>query len=190
MIYIAPSKLNLTTDEIRNSIDVEKEPYLWKNVYGANCYAYALGIDLKEDRIAECAYQPGVMGSVILKEPIINIKNMSFEERLFLDLEALGIYYAEADPFDETNYRLYYRKDSEIVSSISYSWLISLFEAGEDEFHFLRKGDSGLWIHKYGYSHKPTIYDEKTEMIYDPRECDLGKYQYKKTYKLRLNKKC
>jgi hypothetical protein len=152
MIYLAPSKLNLKPSEITRDINIDEIPMYWYNIFTTNCYAYALGLDVDESSIAECAYQPGVMGSVIFNYPLINLKNMSTEEKIFLDMEALKIRIKEANPSDNGDYRIFHKKDNETVSSISFSWIISLYENENDlnDFHFARKTDTGIWYHKEG----------------------------------------
>lgn len=192
MIYLAPSKLNLKPSEITRDINIDEIPMYWYNIFTTNCYAYALGLDVAESSIAECAYQPGVMGSVIFNYPLINLKNMSTEEKVFLDMEALKIRIKEANPSDNGDYRLFHKKDNETVSSISFSWIISLYENENDlnDFHFARKTDNGIWYHKEGYNNKPTSYDYDKNRIIDPRNCNLGDYKYKKSFKLSLNREC
>lgn len=190
MLYLAPSKLNLKPSEITRDINIDEIPMYWYNIFTTNCYAFALGLDVDESSIAECAYQPGVMGSVIFNYPIINLKNMSTEEKIFLDMEALKIRIKEADPSDNGDYRLFHKKDNETVSSISFSWIISLYENDNKEFHFARKTDNGIWYHKEGYRNKPISFDYDKNRILDPRHCNLGDYKYKKSYKLSLNRDC
>lgn len=190
MIKIFPDKLLIKPSEIRNNINVSGDPSDWFSC-GSNCYAYALGLDINENSICKHAYQPGIMGSIILNLPIINLKEMPIEERMLIDLEALKIKYKEVEPEENYNYTFHTYKNSNAISSITYDWPVAVFEAKEDliDFHFMRKWNDGTWRHKLGFVSYPNENDFDGKIITDPRECNLGPYKYKKTYLLTLNQK-
>ena len=54
-------RLKMSLKVLRSLINVNKEG--WDNVLYTNCYAYALGLDVPQYEICECAYAPGVMSS-------------------------------------------------------------------------------------------------------------------------------
>jgi hypothetical protein len=178
----------------RGKIDIEEiksHIYLcqdkeWINVDDTNCYAYALGLDYPEYDILSHAYQLGVIGSIKNGYHPMDVCFLSHEERLKLDLKTLKIKFKEIDPreksFCKTNYfmgKLY---------SIDYYWSIALY-SDEDDFHFLRKGFDGKWYQKNGYHSSPVDYDRDNEIIMDPRTCNLGDYEYRNTYQLKLTRK-
>ena len=188
-MLIKPDKLNLKSSEIKKKIDVGGDCSDWHSIFGTNCYAYALGLDLKEQRICDKAYQiPGLMGSIILHRPIFELRKMSIEDRMILDLEALEIKYKEVEPEEKYDYTFHTYRNSTSVSSITYSWPVAVFES-EDDFHFLRKCHDGSWSHKVGFISYPTEMDFDKKIITDPRKCNLEQYKYKKTYLLTLNQK-
>lgn len=174
------NKLNMNIEEIRNQISLTTD--LWKNEKGTNCYAFALGLDIPEDKISKDAYQIGVLGYNLIGYDYRDIVFFSYEERLKLDLMALRIKLKETVP-DFDPIIKYYNEKGE--SFTEYSWPIALFESSEDA-HFLRKSNDGLWYHKYGYESEIINRDINDKIITNPKECDLGKYKYKKTYKLTL----
>ena len=167
--------LLMTPDQIRNSITLyDKE---WVNNVNTNCYAFALGLDIDEWDITPNAYQPGMMFAKTFDQPYEEVKELSFEERLLMDLELLKIDCKEANPFEKPR-----------CTSTRVSWLISMFES-ETDVHFLRKNANGIWWHKQGYIFSsPTNLDQYRKLILDPRDCTIGNYEYKKTYKLSFEK--
>lgn len=189
MVYLAPHKLELSRSEIRENIEVTGNPNYWNNIQGTNCYAYALGLDINEKRIAKCAYQPGVMGSIMLHKPIVNIKNMTIEERMILDLKALKIYCKEIE-VEESELKFCSKRTENDNSITTYYWPVAIFEdINSDNFHFMRLTSDGTWYHKFGYFSSPHNYDEDKRIITDPRECNLNNLKYKKTYQLICNQK-
>ena len=163
--------LLMTPDQIRNSITLYDQE--WVNNINTNCYAFALGLDVSEWDITPNAYQPGMMFAKTFDQPYDEVKELPYEERLLLDLELLKIDCKEANPSE---------KPRCIKDRVS--WLISMFESEED-VHFLRKNSNGVWWHKQGYIFSsPTNKDQYRKIILDPRDCTLGNYEYKKTYRL------
>lgn len=130
-------KLKMSKEDIRKQIQLK--PQNWRNIGTTNCYAYALGLDIKENDICKYAYQPGT---------ISNILNLSVHFDYFLyntlikniekDLKTLNILYREIELDDkiETN-----------------KWKMAVFadifedDCGElfiSDFHFLRSNSDGV----------------------------------------------
>lgn len=173
--------LLMKPDQIRKLIRLTDKT--WNNCIDTNCYAFALGLDICEWDIAPNAYQPGMIFSIISNTSYFDVKKMSFEERMLLDLKILEIKCKETNPEDKTGYN---PKNDRI------EWIISMFESEEKEdVHFLRKNNEGIWWHKQGYIFSsPTNKDEYRKIITDPKDCSLGTYEYKKTYKLSIKREC
>lgn len=171
--------LFMPIDEIRNQIRFNCG-YLWNNNHTTNCYAYALGIDIPEEEIIIKAYQPGTIGSIIFNIKPNELENMSLEEKVYADLEALNISYNECDQSDISCYDF----DKDFITN---QWIIALFSGNKDDwdFHFMRKSLNNVWWHKRGYSFsKPSNFDDNFETIYNPKECKLYDYNYVKCLKL------
>lgn len=177
--------LNLDVYEVKQLISLREE--YWEYDFDTNCYAFALGLDVPEGEITKKAYQLGVIGAVVMEIPIVELKKMTFEERLFLDLDALGIIHEEVS-FDEcSGFKYVYDKRGRTTFIDTY-WLISLFSSGDD-FHFLRKSYNGKWWHKQGYFGCPTDLDSNKSVITNPEMCNIRGYEYVKTYKLSYREK-
>ena len=177
------SKNDINIEEIKKHICLHHDRE-WNNIYETNCYAYALGLDYPEEEILDYAYQLGIIGSIRYGFHPMDVCFLSYEERLKLDLKALKIKYREIDPEVKT----FYIRNKGIIRTTDYFWSIALFDNGED-FHFLRKGFDDNWYHKYGYSSSPINYDQDNRIILDPRECNLGEYEYRRTYQLKLTRR-
>lgn len=175
--------LNMSVDEIKQYISLREE--YWEYDFDTNCYAFSLGLDLPENDIIENAYQLGVMGAVIFDIPTSELRKMSYEERLFLDMKALNISCEECLPTESSWYKIHSKNKK---SSIERYWLISLFQ-NDNDFHFLRKNYDGIWYHKRGNFAPPINYDSNKKIIINPEECIIGTYKYVKTYKLRYKEK-
>jgi hypothetical protein len=171
--------------EVKNHICLflDKE---WEYVDDTNCYAFALGLDYPESQILSHAYQLGVIGSIKYGIRPMDICFLSHEDRLIIDLKTLKINYSEIDPSEKSYCKTNYLKGR--LRSIDYCWSIALFGDGED-FHFLRKGFDDIWYQKNGYHSTPVNYDKDNKIILDPRTCNLGEYEYIKSYQLKLTKK-
>lgn len=172
-------KLLISPDKIRMGIRLTDKT--WRNDINTNCYAFALGLDISEWDIAPNAYQPGMMFSIMFNKPYDEVRKMSFEERMLLDLKVLEIKCRETKPEDITEY-------NPINDQVE--WVISMLESDED-VHFLRKNNEGIWWHKQGYIFSsPTNKDDYRKIITDPRDCSIREYKYKKTYKLSIKREC
>ena len=173
-------KLLISPDKIRMGIRLTDKT--WRNDINTNCYAFALGLDISEWDIAPNAYQPGMIFAITFNKSYMDeVRNMPFEQRMLLDLKILEIKCKETSPDDITCYN---PKNDNI------EWVISMFESDED-VHYLRKNNEGEWWHKQGYIFSsPTNKDDYKKIITDPRDCHLGTYRYKKTYKLGIKREC
>lgn len=170
------SKLKMSLEDIRNSINIDKKE--WINVYDTNCYAYALGLDIPQYRICDYAYNPGVIGNskvnLITSSDIFSYNDLI--HNMILDFEALGIDYREVDCLDRIS-------DNE--------WKIALFISktygGLDDFHFLRQHNDDIWYHKSGIWNV-TSYDDYNRLITNPKDCFLEHRTYNKCFSLKLKK--
>lgn len=153
----------------------------WNYTDSTNCYAFALGLDVPESRILKHAYQLGVIGATIKNIPIRYLRYMTYEERLFLDMEALKI---TCEKTSMDSMPAFYE-----TKKYSYTkWVISLLE-NEDDFHFLRKYHNGIWYHKRGYTKYPTNLDSNKQIITDLNKCSISDYHYVGTYLLECKTK-
>lgn len=175
------NELKMSLQQLRDSINVNKK--YWQHILSTNCYAYSLGMDVKESDIKYYSYQPGIMSCARRYTPAKHI--FSYQELLdyiYSDLEFLGIEFREID-------------SKEFVSKEE--WKIALFTSfltQEDDvewlygFHFLRQHENGIWYHKPGWYRFPTNRDSNFSLIKDPKECFLKGKEYKKCYSLKLKK--
>lgn len=168
------SKLKMSEDKLKQEMKIKK--IIWKCNDSTNCYAFALGLDIPEERILRHAYQLGVIGATIRNIPLKHLKYMTYEERLYLDMNALKIpclkTSQDINPYVDEYGKYYYL-----------SWIISLYENDYD-FHFLRKSENGIWYHKRGYLKFPTNVDTKGHIITDLDNCSIDNYHYIGSYKL------
>lgn len=176
--------LKMSSEEIRNLISL-REQY-WEYNFETNCYAFALGLDVPENDIVKNAYQLGVMGAVAKNMPIKELKDLSFEERMKLDLDFLGISCCEALPTENSGFKFILRRGN--VVACDHFWIVSLFN-DRNSFHFVRKSYDGEWYHKRGYFAGPINFDNDRRIITDPRECNINGCQYVKTYRLSYKEK-
>ncbi len=179
--------IDLNQENIKKLISLKEKN--WENIDTTNCYAFALGLDIPERNLATNIYQLGVFYSIMNDVPFYELNMMPYEKRLLLDLKALGIKYSLSSPNENSTCSYNFGENG--IESINYYWLISMFENSKTlDFHFLRKSMDGKWWHKEGYEGtRPTKKDKNGNIILDPRDCDLGLYKYKKTYKLSINKR-
>ncbi len=176
-------KTRLNIEEIKSHICLRKNR-TWKYFEDSNCYAYALGLDYPEDGFFLHAYQLGAFAAMQKLGYIPeDLGFYPYEGRLENDLKTLKIKYTEIEPEADSYYVINKEK-----GTIDYYWSIALFD-GSMDFHFLRKGFDGKWYHKQGYFLKPIDHDNNDRKILDPRKCNLGNYEYVKTYQLKLTTK-
>ena len=170
----------MNIDEIKNSININKKK--WKHIFTTNCYAYALGLDIRENSIMKNAYQPGIMGENYAS--VCNSDYFSYGLLLdcfYFDMRKLDIIVKEINPLDEIK---------------ADEWKIALFTSFYEyngytemlsDYHFLRQMEDGYWYHKPGYLNKPTNKDSLGNLITSPNDCFIYGKEYKKTYSLRRN---
>ncbi len=164
------ANLKMTVEEIVDCIELKEQS--WFNTMGTNCYAYALGLDLDEDMITKYAYQVGVIGAILNDIDIKEVLKLPYDERLALDLNSIKIPFEECDPLDVIEYN---------------QWKIAMFANPEKEnsFHFMRECSKGIWWQKWGSLFGyPVCKDFDSQIITDPRTCNIGDYEYLKTYAL------
>lgn len=171
--------LKISLQELRDNINLNKK--FWKHILSTNCYAYALGLDVKENNIKYYAYEPGIISNA--KEYMIVKQEFTYSnllQNLYSDLEFLGIEFREIKPKEQVSKE---------------EWKIALFTSflafEQDvewlrDFHFLRQHENGLWYHKQGWYKFPTKRDSNFEIITDPSKCYLKGKQFKKCYSLKL----
>ena len=150
--------LKMSLNEIRGKIQMYPEN--WVNMYSTNCYAYALGLDIRQSDICDYAYQPGTISETT---NIFELKYFSYDmliKGIESDLELLRIAYRSVDgDFDK---------------------LVG--------FHFLRQKENGMWLHKQDFDGIISKKDYCGNNIASPSSAELFPYIYKKCYALRLEK--
>lgn len=170
--------LNRNSSNIEEYIQLERK--IWKHIFTTNCYAFALGLDKREESICSCAYIPGNMGD---SESKIQFKHFfsysDLVKNIFDDLDFLKIAVRRINPREQID---------------DDSWKIALFTrflAYEDyieyisDFHFLRELSDGTWMHKEGWWKYPTCRDSKRVKIVSPDSCYIKNFDYRMTLKLR-----
>ena len=180
-------------NKVRDSIHFDFER---KNNEGLNCYAYAIGIDLKEKDVCSYAFNPGQMGTYITysddydlyKTMCTLLYSKSFEERFMFDMKALDI---DVDYASES-------EDSEYIDDEGYfNWLVAMYKLKPrflqlSDLHFLRKTASGIWVHKLGHDGNPSNLDENGNIITTlPEQLAYSKkrvYNNPSVYKLRMKR--
>lgn len=171
--------LKIDHTKIKYLISLREE--YWENNFDTNCYAFALGLDIPENEIIKNAYQLGIIGAIVKQIPMEVLKKLSFEERLILDLEVLGINW-QASTIDESS-------GFKIGNDCTESWwLISLLSNGKN-FHFIRKSYDEIWYQKWGYFAPVINYDFDKKIINNPNNANFGEYKLVKTYKLSYTEK-
>ena len=152
-----------------------------------NCYAYALGIDMKESEIFKYAYNLGVIGKRLSNISIIdklNIDHLCFEDKFKFDLDILGIDYEQIDLKDASyvRNRLYENIDT---------WVIAMYVLNrdnvEEDFHFIRRLPSGIWTHKLGRNSENIAYSFDIKDYISLNE-DEKPYEQVGIYKLSLKR--
>jgi len=168
-------------ESIRNKIKLDNN--FWKHILSTNCYAYALGIDIREKDIQCAAYQPGVLGNYLYS--VNRAKQFTYTsliESIFKDMERLGIEIREINP------------DEKVLNGEWKIALFTVFYAYEfysewlSDFHFLRQREDGMWYHKPGYYKIPTNKDYNGQIITNPESCYLGNKEFRKCYSLKLKR--
>lgn len=169
------SMLKMSLNKIRGNIQVYPEN--WVNLSTTNCYAYALGLDIKESDICTNAYQPGTISNT---SNLTDSEYFSYSDLINGiegDLNALNIHYREIEPHQQI---------------ALYEWKIALliekYYGNLLDFHFLRQKENGIWLHKNGFRGSFSKKDYLGKIITDPVTNYFSPYTYAKCYALRLNK--
>ena len=166
--------LKMSLDDIRNSINLEKDN--WLNRYTTNCYSYALGLDIPSSKICEYAYDPGSIGNS--KHPLlIPFSYNELIDNIILDLNALRIDHSFINPEDNID-------EDEWKIAIYIPKIYSLNNL--DDFHFTREKKDGLWYHKNGFNISNLDYYD--QVIRNPETCCMEPYLYTECMKLKLKK--
>ena len=167
------SLLKIDGLSLHDRIDIKNR--YWKNLNRTNCYAYALGLDVPEEEIMDGAFH--VLGKMAISTDLEmtdeDMYYISSIERLEMDLDFLHLKYEEAGPFDLV-------KDNE--------WLIAFFNCPYNlygDFHFARRNDAGLWVHKLGWKGKLSVHDDQNKLIINPKKAGFDFYVFEKCLKLR-----
>ena len=143
-------KLLMDYKSIRDQIKLTDD---WINIKTTNCYAYALGLD---------------------------IYDLSLEDRMQLDLDALDISCVLTSQFDTLN-----SNDEEL------KWLIAMYRnTDHPDFHFLRKYNHSYWTHKLGKKGDISCRDSYGNIITNLDKADFSRYNYELSgvYKLTLKR--
>ena len=163
--------LKMPIETIRSLINVERE---WENKQQTNSYAYALGLDIPEEKIKRYAYTPGNLSNCEID--LSHYNSFTYELLMYNiahDLEALGIKAKEVLPEEEVE------EDA---------WKIALFYTGYKsnicDYHFLRQLKDGTWTHKNGS--KIYTRDDFFRIIKSPETCFLMGRHYDKCLSLKL----
>lgn len=145
-----------------------REDY-WENNFNTNCYAFALGLDIPENKICKNAYQLGFIAAEKFGFQIKELLNLSIEDRFLLDLKALKIAYYEINEDQVAGW--YY-----LGNYICYYWDVLLYSNDKD-FHFARRNYNGELYNKVGYFGIPKKCEETEEY--------LKNYRLVRKYRLR-----
>lgn len=169
----------LSINQIRQKIQIY--PQSWFHIFSTNCYAYALGLDVKQSRIGEGAYSPGYISNI----PKQLEKPFTYEELIYgleQDFNSLGICYREVEPNNPI-------KNGEWkIALFTLTYFYGIYDIGLVDFHFLRQNSSGIWYHKVGFYSLPIKRDFEKKIITNPKTCNLGSYEYHKCYALSLKR--
>jgi len=133
-----------------------------------NCYTYAINQPInpytKEKYIDYGYCQPGCLGGKE-KEGASEYYNRNFQNFIELvkkDLQDIGF------EIIETNYEEYIENEN--------CWKVGYCYGGGD-YHWYRQNIDGTWSHKPGQNEVKNK-DEDGNIIYNPKECNRGKYEY------------
>ena len=154
----------------------------WKNIIQTNCYAFALGLDVKEDDIypdANAYWVGNIANLVIGTETDDEADSVERVERLLLnDFQALGINYQVFQDVDKYQYL----KELEHPNDC---WDILLFiDSSIHDHHFARVGRDGILYHKPGWGYAPKA--TSIEHIERIREWSKSRFVFEKRYRVSL----
>ena len=83
--------LKMSLNEIKGKIQMYPEN--WVNMYSTNCYAYALGLDVRENDICIGAYNPGIISETSSLNGTEYFEYEALINGIAGDLKALDIEY-------------------------------------------------------------------------------------------------
>lgn len=142
----------------------------WINIENTNCYAFALGLDIPQEKICECAFDLGHMYRYYNQ---VKPKYIPHDLLLQYDFKTLELIYRESSINEPLG---------------SQEWKIAYFDTQyECGFHFFRQTENGIWWHKFDYGFIPTCLDEDNKIIANPKDCnvDFRGLNYQKCYTLK-----
>lgn len=181
-------KLLMSYKEIRDSIDLKEDS--WNNIRGTNCYAFALGLDIPSGKLMsfgfEYPYDVGMIGAKKYGFSFFEIFGSSLEEKLFLDLDALGIKHKEVNQFELIEDDPRYLR-----------WIIAMYkQVGSIDFHFLRKTSKNYWAHKAGIHGGISCLDSTGNLITNLDDAifsyrdgnEIADYELQNVYELSLKR--
>ena len=152
----------------------------WKHIFTTNCYAYALGLDMKEKDIRTNAYQPGVMsGNLYSVDRSKYFAYTSLLESIIKDMKTIGLEIREINSNEKIS------DDEWKIAVFTVFHAYEFYSEWLSDFHFLRQKEDGLWYHKPGYYKIPTNKDYNGQIITDPENCYLGNKEFRKCYCLK-----
>lgn len=171
--------LRMNLNEIKGQIQIF--PETWINLHETNCYAYALGLDINENKICDFAFQPGMISETIFLPDLDSFSYETLIDAIEADLKTLDLLYREIDPQEEVE-----------TDEWKVALMVEKFDDNQellDNFHFLRTNKNNNWVHKSSYLGSISKKDDLNRSITEPRECEILPYQYKKCYALKVNRK-
>lgn len=135
---------------------IKFKPREWKTSIDANCYMYAL--NYRKRKLDD-------VGKISGLESKDYYDDEELIERLIKDCQVLGLDIRKSTYYEET-------KEGE--------WKIALFSTHDIEgydFHFMREDECNRWSHKFRNKY-PKKVDKSHVTIIDPREADIGNYDF------------
>lgn len=142
-------------ENLKNQIDLKEGN--WINTSSTNCYAFALGLDIPQDKICESAYY---VGHIYRHYNHIKARYTPRDLLLQHDFETLSLIYKESNLNDKIN-----------KGEWKIAYFDSIYECG---FHFFRQTENGIWWHKFDYDYIPTCLDNDDKIITDPTSCNVN----------------
>lgn len=170
------SVIKMPLTEIRGSIQIY--PETWTNMKETNCYAYALGLDIKESNICERAYQPGTISETVNLRQYESFSYEMLISGIENDLDFLGINYREVEPEEKVE-----------LNEWKIALMIKKYCDGLDNFHFIRQDMNDAWSNKVGYQYRISKKDSLGNIINNPVSSRFFFYTYDKCYALSLKVK-
>lgn len=128
-----------------NNYPLEYDAETWRKCLRANCYVYALGLEIDEGLL---------IGDIIGKRVTTNDSMQKHVDVLREELEFLGFYVDTCDTLDVVD---------EGCLKIFIEW------NENNEYHLYRQDIDGRWSHKAAGNY-PTQFDSDGCFIYDPEE--------------------